>query len=103
MSTIDANMPPGSLRTRVPAPRGCIAGPNIAPLRMVARKAYIPTCTWRLMVSNMSDKSDRDNHSNQGNPNNDAYWESRGFDERPDDWEDRSEGADVGEHKEDDE
>ena len=23
------------------------------------------------------------------NPNNDAYWESRGFDDRPDDWEDR--------------
>lgn len=27
-----------------------------------------------------------DNHSNQLNPNNDAYWQSRGFDERPDDW-----------------
>ena len=37
----------------------------------------------------MSDKADRDNHSNQGNPNNDAYWESRGYDERPDDWEDQ--------------
>ncbi len=23
------------------------------------------------------------------NPNNDAYWESRGWDERPDDWEER--------------
>lgn len=51
----------------------------------------------------MSDKSDRDNQSNQGNPNNDAYWESRGFDERPDDWEDRAEGADDVEHEEDDE
>jgi hypothetical protein len=30
-----------------------------------------------------------DNHSNQINPNNDAYWESRGEDDRPDDWEDR--------------
>ena len=30
-----------------------------------------------------------DNHSNQMNPNNDAYWQSRGEDERPDDWEDR--------------
>ncbi len=37
----------------------------------------------------MSDKADSDNHSNQGNPNNDAYWESRGYDERPDDWEDQ--------------
>jgi len=27
------------------------------------------------------------NRSNQLNPNNDAYWESRGYDERPDDWE----------------
>lgn len=34
-------------------------------------------------------KSDDDNHANQCNPNNDAYWESRGDDERPDDWEDR--------------
>ena len=30
-----------------------------------------------------------DNHANQMNPNNDAYWDSRGFDGRPDDWEDR--------------
>ena len=37
----------------------------------------------------MSRKDDLDNHANQMNPNNDAYWESRGFDERPDDWEER--------------
>lgn len=36
----------------------------------------------------MSKQSDLDNHANQLNPNNDAYWESRGYDERPDDWED---------------
>ena len=35
----------------------------------------------------MATKDDRDNHSNQLNPNNDAYWESRGYDQRPDDWE----------------
>ena len=35
------------------------------------------------------DKADNDNHSDQMNPNNDAYWESRGEDERPDDWEER--------------
>ena len=29
-----------------------------------------------------------DNDSNQLNPNNDAYWTSRGYDERPDDWDD---------------
>ncbi|WP_277949170.1 hypothetical protein [Ectopseudomonas oleovorans] len=38
----------------------------------------------------MSEKSDRDNHANQLNENNDAYWQSRGNDERPDDWEERS-------------
>lgn len=38
----------------------------------------------------MSDysKDELDNHSDQLNPNNDAYWQSRGFDERPDDWDD---------------
>lgn len=36
-------------------------------------------------------KCDSDNHSNQCNPNNDAYWESRGCEERPDDWEDQTE------------
>ena len=33
----------------------------------------------------MSRQSDRDNHANQLNPNNDAYWSSRGEDGRPDD------------------
>ena len=39
----------------------------------------------------MNRQSDLDNHSNQMNPNNDAYWQSRGEDERPDDWVERSE------------
>ena len=38
----------------------------------------------------MASKDDRDNRANQMNPNNDAYWESRGYDERPDDWEKES-------------
>ena len=42
----------------------------------------------------MSRKDDLDNHANQMNPNNDAYWESRGFDERPDDWEERIDNED---------
>ena len=33
----------------------------------------------------MSKQRDRDNHANQLSPNNDAYWQSRGDDERPDD------------------
>ena len=37
----------------------------------------------------MSRQSELDNHANQLNPNNDAYWESRGWDERPDDWEEQ--------------
>ena len=36
-------------------------------------------------------KEDRDNHSNQLNPNNDAYWQSRGQEERPDDWQEQPE------------
>lgn len=32
------------------------------------------------------EKHDLDNHADQLNPNNDAYWQSRGEDERPDDW-----------------
>lgn len=35
-------------------------------------------------------KADRDNHANQLNPNNDTYWQSRGYEERPDDWKERS-------------
>ena len=38
----------------------------------------------------MSRKDEQDNRSNQMNPNNDAYWTSRGYDERPDDWEEQS-------------
>lgn len=43
----------------------------------------------------MSHKDDQDNHADQLNPNNDSYWESRGWDDRPDDWEDRSESGET--------
>jgi len=33
-------------------------------------------------------QDDQDNRADQLNPNNDAYWQSRGEDERPDDWQD---------------
>ena len=33
-------------------------------------------------------RAENDNHANQMNPNNDAYWESRDYDDRPDDWDD---------------
>lgn len=32
-----------------------------------------------------------ENRSNQLNPNNDAYWEARGYEGRPDDWTERLE------------
>lgn len=34
-------------------------------------------------------QEDLDNHSNQLNENNDAYWQSRGEDERPEDWDEK--------------
>lgn len=40
--------------------------------------------------NNMSKQSDLDNHANQLNENNDAYWQSRDYDERPDDWEEKA-------------
>ena len=43
----------------------------------------------------MKGRDDRTNHSNQMNPNNDAYWQARGYNERPDDWENQlANGAD---------
>ena len=39
----------------------------------------------------MDRQSDLDNHADQLNPNNDAYWQSRDEDERPEDWEDQIE------------
>ena len=43
----------------------------------------------------MGRQDDLDNHADQLNPNNDAFWESRGWDERPDDWDDRVEDDDT--------
>ncbi|HHH9441316.1 TPA: hypothetical protein ACP32N_003254 [Pseudomonas aeruginosa] len=34
----------------------------------------------------MTTKAEKDNNSNQRNKNNIAYWRSRGYDKRPDDW-----------------
>ncbi|MDE2934575.1 MAG: hypothetical protein OXS47_12030 [Chloroflexota bacterium] len=45
----------------------------------------------------MSKQSDLDNHANQLNPNNDAYWQSRDEEDRPDDWEERIQEDDKGE------
>lgn len=44
-----------------------------------------------MMSKRSSDRSQAeiDNRANQLNPEHDAYWQSRGEDERPDDWENR--------------
>ena len=42
----------------------------------------------------MSHQSDLDNHANQMNSNNDAYWESRD-EERPDDWDHAADHPDA--------
>ena len=34
----------------------------------------------------MGKQTGDDNRSNQMNPNNDAFWQARGFKKRPDDW-----------------
>ena len=47
----------------------------------------------------MSGQSDLDNHANQLNPNNDAYWESRGEEDRPDDWEEEISEEDGGKNQ----
>ena len=64
-----------------------------------ACKGQRRTILANLVVNKRSDdmatKDDLDNHSNQLNPNNDAYWESRGWDDRPDDWEDRLDSDEV--------
>ncbi len=43
----------------------------------------------RTCSSEPPSKHDDDNRAAQLNPNNDAYWQSRGEDSRPDDWEHR--------------
>jgi len=39
----------------------------------------------------MGTKEDLDNHSRQLDPEHDAYWQSRGEDERPENWQDHVE------------
>ena len=47
-------------------------------------------------VNTMPRGGNDDNRADQMNPNNDAYWQSRGYDERPDDWESHAEDDDDG-------
>lgn len=52
-------------------------------------RVMAPNLMRRNKEKTMPSQKDMDNHGDQLNPNNDAYWQSRGEDERPDDWEDR--------------
>lgn len=46
-------------------------------------------CGLCLAIQKLDDKADRDNRSDLLNSNNDKYWLSRGFDKRPEDWQER--------------
>ncbi len=39
---------------------------------------------------NSHTKAENENHANQLNPNSEEYWQSRDYDERPDDWDERT-------------
>ena len=41
---------------------------------------------------NPNNKAHSENKGNQNNPNNDAYWQARGFSKRPADWRERIKG-----------
>lgn len=69
---------------------------------MVTNKAVhgpygLPTVVWAALQSLSTEvirmpknsNANDDNRANQLNPNNDAYWQSRGYDEKPDDWQQR--------------
>ena len=45
--------------------------------------------------SGAASQADLDNHADQLNPNNDAYWESRGWSDRPDDWDELADQGDT--------
>ena len=35
-------------------------------------------------------RNEQDNHANQMNPNNDAYWQARGYEDRPEEWKEQT-------------
>ena len=47
-------------------------------------------------------KTEADNRADQLNPNNDAFWQSRGWDDRPADWVDRVDDDDTEDRREED-
>jgi len=51
------------------------------------KKSKIILLITMLSISTMAMSRNNNNRANQLNPNNDAYWQSRGYNERPNDWE----------------
>lgn len=43
----------------------------------------------------MSRKDDLDNHSRQCDPEHEAYWTARGWEEKPDDWQERNDSGNT--------
>ena len=65
------------------------------PYRLTSRTLKASPILVRGGPSQDHGQDDLDNHANQCNPNNDAYWDSRGYEDgRPDDWEDTVYGDD---------
>jgi|DeeseametaMP1893_FD_contig_21_729204_length_350_multi_9_in_0_out_0_1 hypothetical protein len=56
---------------------------------MVLLLAQLEPQTKTNKGKNKMAQHDDDNRSQQLNPEHDAYWQSRGEDERPEDWEER--------------
>lgn len=53
-------------------------------------KVIILATAFTFCVVSAFANTNQDNRANQLNPNNDAYWQSRGYDERPNDWQEHS-------------
>lgn len=79
------------LRTAVPYPKAATS----VDFKLLSLENPSSLATNNQGENSMATKDDLDNHTDQLNPNNDAYWESRGWDERPDDWEDRQDSGDL--------
>lgn len=80
------------VRTGVKSPKATIRAAY--KLRLLAISANLAAAN-RKESHCMATKDDLDNLANQLNPNNDAYWESRGWDERPEDWEDNQDSKNL--------
>jgi len=87
--TLSINQPTVGTKISTPVPYMAVHS-----LLILAPSTCIGHVVKIIRSRTMSKQSDQDNRANQLNDNNDAYWQSRGEDERPDDWDTRSEEND---------